>query len=81
VRQDEHGQERAIARLKDGDFFGELALITDKPRGATVRTLTQVNAISLERSAFKTLFTHLKPLRESFVKMIEEREKGSVRNS
>jgi NADH dehydrogenase len=74
VRPDEYGQERAIARLKEGDSFGEMALINDKPRGATVRTLTSVNAISLERSAFKTLFTHLKPLRESFVKMVEERE-------
>jgi NADH dehydrogenase len=78
VRPDEYGQERAIALLKDGDFFGEMALITDKPRGATVRTLTNVNAISLERSAFKTLFTHLKPLRESFVKMVEERELASL---
>jgi NADH:quinone reductase (non-electrogenic) len=77
VRQDEHGQEQAIARLKDGDFFGEMALINDKARGATVRTLTNVNAISLERSAFKTLFTHLKPLRDSFVHMVEERERAS----
>ncbi len=78
VRKDEHGQEQAIARLKDGDFFGEMALVTDKAREATVRTVTNVNAISLERSAFKTLFTHFKPLRDSFVKMAEERERANL---
>jgi NADH:quinone reductase (non-electrogenic) len=81
VRQDESGREHAIARLSDGECFGEMALIADTPRGATVRTLTSVNAISLERSAFKTLFTHLKPLRDSFVKMVEERELSTAKRS
>jgi len=78
VGQDDRGRDRILAHLKNGDCFGEMALINDKPRGATVRTLTNVNAISLERSAFKTLFTYLKPLRESFVNMVQERELASM---
>jgi ATP-binding cassette subfamily B protein len=48
--------ERQVARLQDGDFFGEIALIRDEPRTATVRTVTPCLALSLARGRFLTLF-------------------------
>lgn len=63
VRKDETGQEKEIARLGAGDFFGEAALLSDAPRNATVRTLSAVNAIKIGRDDFATLHAHLPDFR------------------
>lgn len=41
-----------VNELARGDGFGELALIRDAPRAATVRARTDVELLSLERDAF-----------------------------
>ena len=42
-----------LARLHDGDFFGEMALLTDNPRNATARTATFCDLYVLDRKSFK----------------------------
>jgi diguanylate cyclase (GGDEF)-like protein len=42
-----------LARLGAGDFFGEMALLNDKPRSATVRALTPVDLIALDKEEFR----------------------------
>lgn len=74
VQQPANGQECVLATLKAGEWFGEMALFNDEPRGATVRTVTSVNALSVERSAFKTLIAHIPPLREVFERIMHERQ-------
>ena len=46
------GQEKQLAILQDGDFFGEIALLKDIPRTATIRTLTPTLFISLQKQMF-----------------------------
>lgn len=41
--------------LKSGDFFGEMALLTDKPRNATVTTTSEVRALVVTDRAFQRL--------------------------
>jgi CRP-like cAMP-binding protein len=43
-----------VNELARGDGFGELALLRDRPRAATVRTRTQASLLTLERDAFLT---------------------------
>lgn len=43
------GKEVVVAQLKKGAFFGELAVMYDMPRTATVRAATDVVAVSLSR--------------------------------
>jgi CRP-like cAMP-binding protein len=46
-----HGQE--VGELGPGDFFGELALLIDAERNATVTALTPMEAIVLGRREFE----------------------------
>lgn len=55
VAVDQSGSE--IARLGPGDSFGELALIRDIPRTATVTALTAVGLYALGREAFLMALT------------------------
>ena len=42
-----------VARLKEGMGFGELALMNDAPRSATIRSITDVHFATLEKEDFK----------------------------
>jgi CRP-like cAMP-binding protein len=43
-----------VNELTRGDSFGELALLRERPRAATVRALTEVELLTLDRDAFLT---------------------------
>jgi NADH:ubiquinone reductase (H+-translocating) len=73
VYQPPEGTERVLAKLKEGEWFGEMALFNDEPRGATIRTVTNVNALSLDRSAFQVLVSYLPPLHEIIQRTVQER--------
>lgn len=48
-----------LARLGPGDFFGEMALLNEKPRSATVRTLTPVRTLVLEKEDFRHVVSEM----------------------
>jgi len=48
---------KQVATLHDGDFFGEIALLADAPRNATIRTATNCWFLTLHRDAFRLLIT------------------------
>jgi len=41
-----------LATLKDGAFFGEMALVSEEPRNATIKTLTDVEVLTLDKKDF-----------------------------
>lgn len=49
VRGEEDGEERQVATLNGGHFFGEIGTLTRQPRSATVRTLTPVELVVFGR--------------------------------
>jgi ATP-binding cassette subfamily B protein len=50
-------QQPPLAVLHDGDYFGEMALVSDRPRNATVRARTPVQLYSLQRRDFLDLLS------------------------
>lgn len=44
-----------IATMRGGDFFGEIALVTDVPRTATVTTTSPVHALVITDRGFRDL--------------------------
>lgn len=68
-----NGDERKLADLKQGDFFGEMALLTNAPRSATVRATNSLDTLSLNKREFRMLVAHLPDLRASFEKVMHER--------
>jgi CRP-like cAMP-binding protein len=44
-----------VAELSDHAFFGEMALVSEEPRNATVRAKTEVEALVLKKDDFRAL--------------------------
>ncbi|MBI4819994.1 MAG: cyclic nucleotide-binding domain-containing protein [Deltaproteobacteria bacterium] len=55
---DEGPPRRGIAKLDEGDFFGEIALVTDQARTATVTALTDATIIAIDRSVVNALISN-----------------------
>lgn len=47
--------EFELARLGPGDFFGEMALLNDRPRSATVRTASETRLLVLDQKDFREI--------------------------
>lgn len=68
------GQEnRPLKTYKHGDYFGELALLEDRPRAASVLSKTEVKVATLEKDGFQRL---LGPV-ESIMRRDDPRNQGS----
>jgi CRP/FNR family cyclic AMP-dependent transcriptional regulator len=65
------GQE--IRTLAPGDFFGEIALLKDTPRTATVTALTPLRFFVLTRQAFRSLLAHQPELEQKVLTALKER--------
>ena len=63
---------RSVATLKQGDVFGEMALIADHPRSATVLAKSPLDLISISRDAFEKLVTHLPGVKTSMDEILQK---------
>ena len=52
---DVRAKGRKVKTLGDGSFFGEMALVSEKPRNATVTTTTPVRVLVINEPAFRRL--------------------------
>ena len=56
-RSDSEGKEVILAVLGSGEFFGEMSLIDDAPRSASVITLEPCEFMAVGKDAFKTMLS------------------------
>jgi CRP-like cAMP-binding protein len=62
-----------VATLRDGDFFGEIALVTDEPCTATVVATSPVHVLVIGEREFRTLMRDSSDVRASVEKAMAER--------
>jgi len=66
---------KEVCQYKPGSYFGELALLNDVPRQATVIAKTQLKLVALDRMSFKRLFGPLEHVLQRNSKTYENYEK------
>ena len=64
---------KKIDSLGPGDFFGETALLTDRPRNATVTTSSTVRALVLTKQRFRQLLGQNPLISLKVMKSVAER--------
>lgn len=52
ILKEEDGKEAVVDILQPGEIFGEMAIIEKQVRSATVRALTPVRALTIDRKTF-----------------------------
>jgi len=80
--QPESGQELLVSILSRGDLFGEMSLLLDSPRSATVRAVDEVVLLQVQRHHLAPILEADPLLYEQFAKIVQERrqELASVVN-
>jgi CRP-like cAMP-binding protein len=72
--------EQQIRTLGPGDFFGEIALLEDTPRTATVTAKTPLRFFVLTRQAFRSMLAHQPELERKVLTALEERVRATSEN-
>jgi ATP-binding cassette, subfamily B, bacterial len=67
------GDPTRVAVLQDGDHFGEIALLKDIPRTATVRALVPSVLLSIRREAFAKLLNEHPHIRKTLEQILASR--------
>lgn len=55
LRKDKTGGQRQLAEFGEGEVLGEMSLLLDLPRAASVRALTDLKVFAMDRVAFKSM--------------------------
>ena len=69
---------QAIAYLDEGDFFGEISLLTEKPHNADIRALTPVEVLALPAEDFNWLLREQPALAAQLHQVVERRRADSA---
>jgi CRP-like cAMP-binding protein len=69
---------REIARLSEGDFFGEIALLADRPRTATVRATVDSQVLAIDRALLSDLVAGSPELLKVLLRFLRERLIGML---
>jgi len=73
VDQQANGIERFITTLQAGDYFGEIGMMRQTRRVATVRALTDVNVMSMDRATFVGWLNSSPVIQEELETLVQKR--------
>jgi Cyclic nucleotide-binding domain len=73
VVREEDAKETVLAKLGKDQYFGEMALLSDAPRNATVRAVARTRVAALGKSNFLTLLSVLPATKEDILKTVQAR--------
>jgi CRP/FNR family cyclic AMP-dependent transcriptional regulator len=67
---------RKVNTMKDGDFFGEIALVADRPRTATVTATSPVRVLVVTDVAFRQLLQKVPSIQAKVMAALADRWPG-----
>jgi len=73
IQRQADGAETVVAKLSRGQYFGEMALIQDAPRNATIRAATRTEAAVLGKQNFLTMLNLIPSTQKDIMKTVNER--------
>jgi uncharacterized protein YhbP (UPF0306 family) len=73
VMRKDDGETRSVASLGRGQFFGEMAILRDMPRTATVQAVTPTTLFAMDRESFRSLVAQSLGTTENFDRVIQQR--------
>ncbi|CAH1213341.1 Vitamin B12 import ATP-binding protein BtuD [Paenibacillus allorhizoplanae] len=73
IKRTPDGGERRVAVLQDGDHFGEIALLHNVPRNATVRAIGPSVLLSVRQEAFHRLMAEHPQILQSLEQTLQKR--------
>jgi len=79
-RVDVRRRKRKIAEIGRGGFFGEIALLTEAPRNATVSTSVPTTVLVLRRHHFKSLLQRNPAMAVKIMQALAERVPAAPTN-
>jgi CRP-like cAMP-binding protein len=68
-----NGGSITVAQLHDGDFFGEIAILCDTPRTATVTAKGEVTALRIRKEPFFQLLYQFPEMAVEMTRLLAER--------
>ncbi len=78
VITDDQGKEIVLNTFGAGDYFGEIAFLSEEPRTATVVTATPTEVLILYRRDFKEVLSKHPDVMFEFIKVLIERVRNST---
>jgi len=76
VLQEKDGKENAIAELGEGEFFGEMSLLNERARTATIKCKEPVDVLAIRKQDFGVLIANFSEMREKVLETEEKRKKA-----
>src|SRR5689334_2473008 len=70
--------DRLVLELAERECVGEMAILDSEPRSATVRAVTAVSALKIEREDFYELLTQKLEIAQGIIKVLTRRLRRST---
>lgn len=70
------GEDATINTLRNGDYFGEMSLLTGEPRSATVLARDETGVLQISKETLKPIFEANPELVKAVYEVIEERREA-----
>lgn len=76
VAREADGDSEQVVTLGPGDFFGEIAILRDRPRSATLTARTEATLLTMDRDEFRNVVAQSLGVAADFERVIRERLEG-----
>lgn len=62
AEKEQNGEVKVVYEYSENDYFGEIALLKNEPRAASIKATTNLTTASIDRASFKRLLGPLEDI-------------------